>query len=148
MKRVTTLFAPLLIAGLAFAQEGARYTRADNPFQGEFAFESGKPIELYVDVEGVRLDTVMVSAPGGVEPGRAVRCDVQMTGTSVAAKKASLTPVVLMLEDGSGKGIERIQLDPFKVKAGKPFDERQTHDVGGDAIAAARKVYVLVEVKF
>lgn len=147
MNRVTLVLAAVSVAGLAFAQEGARYTKAENPFQAEYAFGSGRPIELRVDVEGVRLDTVTVSALEEGRPTGPIRCEVQLTGNNVAEKKAALT-TILLLENSSGKGIERLQLGRFKVKSGKPFDEKQTLNVGGDALTAAMKVYVFVQVEF
>ncbi len=147
MQRVMFAFAAVLVAGLGFAQEGPPYTPAKNPFQGEYAFGAGRPVELWVDVEGVRLDAVTVSPIQSERPQERVQCDVQLTGNSAAKKKASLT-TILLLEDAKGRGIEKIQLVPFKVKAGKPFDEKQRLTVGGDALAGAMKVYVFVQVGF
>jgi hypothetical protein len=147
MNRVTVVFAAVAVAGVALAQEGTRYTPADNPFQGEYAFGPGRPIELYADVGGVRLDTVTLNALQEIRPKESVRCEFQMTGNSVAKKKALLT-TVLLLEDSTGRGIERVQLDPFKVKSGKPFDEKQRLDVSGDTLAAAMKVYIFVQIEF
>jgi hypothetical protein len=147
MNRVMLVSAAVLVAGLAVAQEGDRYTPAENPFQGDYPFGPGRPIELRVDVQGVRLDAVTVSAQEEGRPGERVRCEVQVTGNSVAKKKATLI-TVLLLEDSSGKGIERLQLEPFKVKTERPFDEKQRLDVGAGALASAMKVYVFVQVGF
>ncbi len=147
MRRLTLVLAAVLLAGLVLGQEGSGYVRAENPYQAEFAFAPGRPIELRVEVEGVRLDAVTLSAAEEIRSGQPVRCDFRLTGSSAAAKKASLT-AVLLLENAAGKGIGRVQLDPFKVKSGKPFDEKQTTNVGGDALAGAMKVYVFVQVAF
>jgi len=147
MQRWMLALAAVSVAGLALAQETGRYKPSQNPFQGEFPFGPGRLVELLADVEGVRLDGVTVNPQEEVRPGQQIRCEVQVTGNSVAKKKASLT-TVLLLEDAGGKGIQRVQLTPFKVKAGRPFDERQTLPVAGDTLSSAMKVYVFIKIDF
>ncbi len=147
MRRWMLALAAVSVAGVALAQEAGRYKPSENPFQGEFSFTPGRPVELLADVEGVRLDVVTVNPQGEVRPGQQIPCEFQVTGDSVAKKKASLT-AVLLLEDASGRGIQRVQLTPFKVKAGKPFDDRQTKPIAADTLSSATKVYVFVKVDF
>jgi hypothetical protein len=147
IKRVTLGLAAALVAGIAWAQASPAYAPAENPFQGEYAFTLGQPVELRVEVEGVRLDNVAVTALQEVRAGESVKCEVRVVGSSVAAKKATLT-TVLLLEDRDGRGLERISLDLFRVKSGKPFDEKQKIRVGGDALTGASKVYVFVQLDF
>jgi hypothetical protein len=147
VKRATFALAATLIVGLAAAQPGPDYAPADNPFQRDYAFTLGQPVELRVEVEGVRFDHITVTAPDEVRAGESVKCEVQVVGSSVAKKKAKLTPV-LLLEDRDGRGLERITLDPFKVKTGRPFDETQKATVSGDALLGASRVYVFVQVEF
>jgi hypothetical protein len=146
-KRVTLALAATLIVGLAAAQTGSEYAPAENPYQHDYAFTLGQPVELRVEVEGVRLDHLAVTARDEVRAGESVTCEVQVVGSNVAAKKAKLT-TVLLLEDRDGRGLERIVLDPFKVKTDRPFDETQKANVGGDALLGATRVYVFVQVEF
>jgi hypothetical protein len=147
VKGMTLALAATVIVGLAAAQPGPEYAPADNPFQRDYGFTLGQPVELRVQVEGIRLDRIAVSAQDEVRAGESVRCEVQVVGSSVAAKKAKLT-TVLLLEDHEGRGLERIQLDPFKVKNGRPFDETQKATIGGDALLGASRVYIFIQVEF
>ena len=147
MKRVKFALTATLVTGLAFSQAGPAYAPAENPFQGDYGFTLGRPIELRVDVQGVRLGSITLAAQGEVRSGETVKCEVGVAGTSVAEKKATLT-VVLLLEDADGRNLERVTLAPFKVKSGKPFDERQNVTAEGSTLATAARVYVFVQVTF
>ena len=136
-----------LVAGAVSAQESPAYAPGENPFQGDFAFVLGQPIGLHVLVEGVRLDEVTLSALADVRPGEKVKCEAVVAGSNTTDKKATLT-TVLLLEDTDAKGLGNVTLDPFKAKAGREFKERQRLTVAGDALAAARKVYLFVQVAF
>jgi hypothetical protein len=147
MKRVMFALAATLVAGLAFSQAGPAYTAAENPFQGDYGFTLGQPTELRVDIQGIRLAGITLIAQGEVRAGETVKCEVAVAGASVAEKKATLT-VVLLLEDADGRNLERVKLEPFKVKPGKPFDERQNVSAEGGTLAVAERVYVFVQVAF
>ena len=147
MHRVVAVLVVVLVAGVAVAQQPGSYTPAENPYQADLAFTSGKPIDLFVEIEGVRLDGIVVLPGGDARAGEQVECDIQVVGVSVAEKRATINTVIL-LEDAEGKPLERETLDPFRVKAGKPFDEKQKRAVSGSALINAAKVYVLVQVSF
>lgn len=139
--------AALVIAGLAVAQEGPGYAPAENPFQADYAFRLGEPITLRVEVLGVRLDTFILTAQQDLREGETIRCQAQLVGSSVAEKKATLT-VVLLLEDADGRGLGRVPLEPFKVKPGKAFDEKQRVTAARSALVGAFRAYLFVQVAF
>jgi hypothetical protein len=147
MKRVLFTLAATLVAGLVLSQAGPAYAPAENPFQGDYGFTLGQPIELRVDVQGVRLDGITFVAQGEVRAAESVKCEVEVAGASVAEKKATLT-VVLLLEDADGRNLKRVTLEPFKVKPGKPFDEKQKVSVEGSTLTTASRAYVFVRVDF
>ena len=147
MKRVLFALGATLVAGFAFSQATPTYAPAENPFQGDYGFALGRPTELRVDVQGVRLDGITLVAQGEVRAGETVKCQVEVAGASVAEKKATLT-VVLLLEDADGRNLERVMLAPFKVKPGKPFDEKQKVIAEGSTLTTAARVYVFVQVVF
>jgi len=147
MKRVIFALVAALVAGSVCAQEAPAYAPGENPFQGDYAITIGQPVVLRVDVLGVRLKDVTVTPIGEVRSGEKVKCDVTITGANTAAKKADLT-TVLLLEDGDGKGLERVSLDPFKVKSGKEFRERQRLSIEAATLTGARRVYVFVQASF
>ena len=147
MRRVVFALVAAMVAGALVAQETPAYAPADNPFQRDFAFVLGQAVDLHVDIQGVRLDTVTVAAPGEARPGERVKCEAVLAGNNTADKKATLT-TVLLLEDADGKALEKVALDPFRVKAKREFQERRKVTIAGDALAAARKVYLFVQVGF
>jgi hypothetical protein len=147
MRRVIFALVAALVAGALFAQETPAYTPGENPFQGDFTFVLGQAVGLHVDIQGVRLDSVTVSAVGEVRPGQKVKCEAVLAGNNTTDKKPTLT-TVLLLEDADGQTLEKVTLDPFKAKAGREFQERQKVTVGGDALAAAHKVYLFIQVAF
>lgn len=148
MRRLAVLIA-ITFLGLPAAAQDAAYAPSDNPFQNEFDFSIGRVIPLRADVQGVRLDTVALMPTQAVEAGKPVRCEVELAGTNLTGGKVGLT-TVLLLEDAKAKGLEggRLQLDQFKVKAGKAFSQRLPVNVQGDVLNRAAKVYVLVQIDF
>jgi hypothetical protein len=147
MHRVAAVLLVVLAAGVAAAQQPGSYTPVENPYQADLAFTSGKPIDLFVEIDGVRVDGIVVLPGGDPRAGEQVECQIQVLGVSVADKRATVNAVIL-LEDAEDKPLERVTLDPFRIKAGKPFDEKQKRVVNGDALLGASKVYVLVQVSF
>jgi hypothetical protein len=146
MWRALAMLVATLAVAAAFAQENGGYTPAENPFQADFPFAVGKPIELRIDIQGLRVDGVTWFALEAIQPKAPIRGEVLVSGANLG-KKATVT-VVLLLEDERGDGLDRIALQPFKVKPGKPFEERQKLNVRGDSLIAATKAYVFVQVEF
>ena len=147
MRRVIFALVVALVSGALFAEESPTYTLGENPFQGDFAFTVGQPVVLRAEIQGVRLDSVTLSARGDVRPGEKVKCDVVVAGSNTTDKKATLT-VVLLLEDADGKALEKVTLDPFRAKGSKEFQEQQKVTIAGDSLAGARKVYLFIQVAF
>ncbi|MFI5143205.1 MAG: hypothetical protein ACHQQS_10860 [Thermoanaerobaculales bacterium] len=147
MQCVLAAVAALLIAGTLGGQQTSGYPPGDNPFQAEYDFALGQPVQLHVDVQGVRFDALTVVALEAVKSGAKTRCEVQVTGTNAAEKRATVT-TVLLLEDASGKGLDRLTLEAFKVKPAKPIEEKQRLTVAADSLSSATKVYVFVQVSF
>ena len=147
MQRLSVALSLVMLLGLLVASPGPAGTPAENPYQAEFEFALGKPVEMRVDVEGVSLESILVTARDVVRPGESVKCDVEFVGNNASDKKVTLT-TVLLLEDAEGKGLSqgRVSLESFKVKGGRTFDDKQTITVPGDVLSQATKVYVLVEV--
>jgi len=129
------------------AQEAPPYRSAENPYQEDLAFSTGQLVVLRVDVQGVQLDGLTVIPQREPTAGELVPCNVQLSGTNQAAGKVIVT-TVLLLEDANGRGIERVQLESFKVKSGRQFAETSEVDISGAALLAARRVYVFIELSF
>lgn len=146
MRACLLVGALLFGAGMAAAQETPAYRTSDNPFQEDLPFAVGQPVELLVDVAGVRFRTLTVSPRGEVKEGASVSCDVQLDGSNQGDRKVEVSGV-LLLEDAQGRGIERIPLEPFKVKAGRDFAESLRVTAQGGTLLTAQRVYVFLELK-
>jgi hypothetical protein len=145
MNRALGAVFMITCAALAGAQVSPEYAQVANDYGAEFAFSPGRPIELRVEVLGIRFDTVAVTPQGEVAAGTQVPCEVAVDGSSVAEKKATVT-VVLLLEDNKGQSLERVTAEPFRVKSGRSFGEKQKREISGDALGSAAKIYVFIQV--
>lgn len=135
-----------LVGFATVAGAQSAYTPVGNNYGAEFAFAPGRPIELRVEIEGVRFDTLAVIPSTGTDGDRPVSCEVAVEGSSVAARRSTVS-VVVLLEDENSRGLDRIAMEPFRVKAEKPFAERQTLDVPAPSLRAALRAYVLLQVE-
>ncbi|MBZ5588402.1 MAG: hypothetical protein LAO05_07555 [Acidobacteriia bacterium] len=145
MRRVIFALVVALVGGFVCAQENPGYTAEDNPFQGEFAFAVGEPVGLHIILQGVRLESLTLTTLAEVRAGEKVKCAIVVAGKNTVDKPASVA-TALLLEDGDGKALERVVLDPFKAKSGKDFKNKQQGGIAGDALVAARKVYLFFEI--
>ena len=147
MQRVMAALAAALTAGVVSAQTPAGYATAENPFQGEYAFALGNAIVIRADVKGLLLDSVTVSTSEEVRAGATVKCQVRVQGHNRLENKATLK-TILLLENGAGHGIEKLELKPFKAKSARAFDEQQSVEVAGDSLKAAVSVYIFIQGAF
>jgi len=146
MARASTLFlACLLLSGGAFAQEQPDFRQVENPYQEEVELTLGQPIKLYVEVAGTRFAELTITPQEPVEPGKVVKCEVVLTGSRPASGRVEVTPIFL-LEDRDGRSLERLTPPKFKLKGGRNFTYAETATARGDALGAAAKLWVFLEV--
>lgn len=146
MRQVAGTIAFMFLT-LAAAGQDAAYAPSENPFQNEFDFAVGRTIELKADVQGVRLDSLVLVALEPMEADKQVRCEVELVGNNLTDRRVEIS-IVLLLEDERSKGLEkgRLQFESFRVKAGREFAQKLPVTVAGEALTKASKVYVLVQV--
>ncbi len=144
------LAAALLAASLGAQQsdEAAQrsYTLAESPYMVELDFTLSAPVDLFVEIGGVRLEGVRIDPQGAVEEGASVRCQLTAYGGHTGGARPTVY-IAMLLEDENGKGLERVAMDEFRPARGRPFEEVQRKQVSGTALLAARKIFVMVEVK-
>ena len=134
-----------LFAAAVSGQEATDYTTAENPYQAEYAYASGQPIVMRVDIQRVLIDSITITAPSTLPPDGKVECSVRVSGANEAARKITVT-AVLLLEDAKSEALERLSLAPIRVKAGRALAAEQSLEVGAAALAAAARVYVFVKI--
>jgi|GEM_PF-1318932 len=151
MHRGGVALAAALLAASVGAQQSEvvpqrPYTQAESPFMVELDFSLPEPVDLFVEIGGVRLDRVRIDPQGAVEEGASVRCQVTATGSHTGGARPAVS-IVMLLEDRDGKGLERVAMDDFRPARGRPFEEVQRKQVSGAALLAARKIFIMVELK-
>jgi len=137
----------MVLAVAVGAQEAPAFAPSSSPFQNEYELTLGSPVDVRVDIVGVRVATLTVTPAAEVQRGESIRTEFAIAGENSAADRASVS-AVLLLEDAEGRSLERVTLEPFRVRGERSFDERQTLRVSGDALAVSAKIYVLFEVTF
>lgn len=143
---VASLLAALLAAQEADETRQQSYTEADSPYMVELDFSLAAPADIFAEIAGVRIDRLRLDPQGAVEEGAAVRCQVTASGSHTGGSRPTVG-IAMLLEDGDGKGLERVRMAEFRPSRGRPFDEVQRLSVPGSALLAARKIFVMIEVK-
>jgi hypothetical protein len=146
MRRILAALAVVFVAVTVEGQTQDPYVKVENPFQGEYALTLGAPLDLHVDVAGVRLATLTLTASSAVEAGKSIKCQAELVGENTTTERVTVRTAML-LEGEGGKALERINLDPFRPRAQREFDERQTVRIDGTNLQAAGKLYVYVELQ-
>lgn len=137
----------ILVAAVAAAQETQErsYTESESPFMGTFDFSLQAPVEVFAEVKGVRLRTLRIDTQQPVSEGTAVRCQITASGSNVGEGRPNVT-IMMLLEDANGKGVARAQMEPFRPRPGRSFEEVKREDLPGDALLRARKIFIMIEV--
>jgi hypothetical protein len=129
------------------AQDDAVRT-APNPYQEDVAFELGRELAVNVEVEGVRWMAVRVAAPGGEQPRPGVDGTVSVDLRFDNRSKRGVDLVVaLLLEDEQGAPLQRLSCPDVHLGGGKAREFRHSFTVPGDALLAARRVYLFLQVQ-
>jgi len=148
MRRVIVVFVALVLAGAiqGMAQEEA-FATADNPYQGEVPFVLGEPSTPMVQIAGVRwLSVRLVTATAELVSGHQVKTRVELTFENTMAGRAKVL-VVILFEDATGNGLDRIELKPVAVPGGRRKLFKQRVKIQADVLKSAAKLYLFAEVK-
>ncbi len=142
--RITGLVVAVLLAG-SMAWAGAPQP-VDNPYQGEFEFTPGEAIDPGVSIDGVVWTGFTASPQGELRPGKAVKTVLQTSFDNGSANDVRLL-VVVLFEDEQGESLDRIELDPVNLAAGRSRSFRQKVKIQSDVLSSAAKVYLFCEVR-
>ncbi len=151
MHRGGVALAAVLLAAPLAGQEAKEaphgsYTQAESPYMAELDFSLSAPVDLFVEIGELRLDRVRIDPQGAVDEGASVRCQVTAAGSHTGGARKTVS-IVMLLEDRDGKGLERVRMEEFRPARERPFEEVQRQSLPGSALLAARKLFVMVEVK-
>jgi len=133
-------------APLAAQDDAAR--AVPNPYQEDRPFELGRELAVDVEVEDVRWIAVRVAALEGEPPRPGVDSTVSVDLRFDNRSKRGVDLVVaLLLEDGQGAPLQRLSCPEVHLGGGKAREFRHTLTAPGDALLAARRVYLFLQVK-
>ena len=118
----------------------------DNPYQGEFPFTLGEPLDPGVSIDGVVWNELKVTPLGKLRSGKAVKTLVEMGFDNGRADGVRIL-VVVLFEDETGQALDRVELDPVSVGAGRAKRFRQKLKIQSDVLSASAKVYLFCEVQ-
>ena len=135
----------MVLVVLVAVMVSAQARRVENPYQGDHAFELGRPLELRVVIAGIRVDAIHIEPLETVASGREVQCEIRITGAHTGKRRAEVE-ISLLLENQRRRALDRINLAPFRIRPGREFEEAQRFRVNGAALQQAVVVFVLVEV--
>lgn len=138
----------LLVAALAVtvAELPGQHQVSGSPFQGDFPYTVGTRLDIRVEVEGVQVDWLELTPVEEISPAREVQCTLVVSGTNVGDRRAEVE-IVVILESGEQRTLDRITMAPFRVRSGRAFEETQRFRVTGSKLRQTRRVFVDVEVK-
>ncbi len=144
---VTVVLITVLGSAAPGMSQDAEFTNVDNPYQGEVAFSLGEPSEPMVDIAGVRwLSVRLVPSSPELVSGREVKTSVELTLENSTGSRAKVL-VVILFEDASGNGLDRVELKPVAVPKGRRKTFRQKVKIQADVLKAAVKLYLFAEVR-
>lgn len=125
---------------------GAAPTPAKSPYQGEIPFKLGQPLDPGVSIDGVVWNEVQVTPKGKLSSGRAVKTEILLRFHNTTADHARVF-VVLLFEDEHGESLDRLELKPTSLGAGKTRRVKEKVKIQSDVLTAARKLYLFCEVR-
>jgi len=118
----------------------------DNPYQGEFPFTLGEPLEPGVSIDGVVWTGLRVAPQGKLRSGKAVKTQIELAFDNGTAGGVEIL-VVVLFEDEHGQNLDRVDLGSFSLAAGRNRRFRKKVKIQSDVLSAAKKVYLFCEVR-
>ncbi|PWB68540.1 MAG: hypothetical protein C3F15_16165 [Holophagae bacterium] len=147
LRAALAVVAAVVYAAPLAAQDDA-VRQSPNPYQEDRPFELGRELAVNVEVEGVRWVAVRVAAAGTEQPqpgvDGAVSVDLRFDNRS---KRGVDLVVALLLEDEAGDRLQRLSYPKVHLGGGKAREFRHSFTVPGDALLAARRLYLFLQLQ-
>jgi hypothetical protein len=121
-------------------------TAAHSPYQGEIAFQLGQPLDPGVNIDGVIWSDVQVTPKGKLTSGRPVKTEVVLGFKNTSPQDVRIL-VILLFEDEQGEALDRVEIKPASLSAGKARRFKQRLKIQSDVLSSARKLYLFCEVQ-
>lgn len=125
----------------------SEWTVVDNPYQEEVDYSIGDTFNPGVVVEGVRWHSFTVVSPDRafLSDGVNVSTDLNVQFENRASKSAKVL-VILLLEDGEGNPLERIEVRQFKIPSGRLKERTESVVLSTATLNSTERVYLFFEI--
>lgn len=123
------------------------WREVDNPYQEDLDYRIGATLNPGIEIDGVRWRSLLLEADGNDVVAAGEDVDLKVTVSFENRNPSSVKLlVILLLEDGNGAPLERVELATFKVGGQRLKERVESAAVTGDVVLATRKVYLFCEV--
>jgi hypothetical protein len=135
------------LAATAAAQE-VDYRSAENPFQDGFEFVVNSDLRPMVEIEGVRWTRFGLHVKGDKEIVRDKEMPVTLElGFINTNPDSARIMVVVLLEDGHGNILERVECDRFSANTDRLKESIQKFKISGAVLESMSSVYLFCEIE-
>ncbi|MCU0303944.1 MAG: hypothetical protein MUC56_07800 [Thermoanaerobaculales bacterium] len=144
---VAIVTALIVASAVPAAAQDAEWRAVDNPYQEDVAYTIGDRFEPFIAVQDVRWRSFTISAPerDPFAGGQSVDVEVLVEIENRRSSSARIL-IILLLEDGDGNPLERIEVPAFKVPGSRLRDRSQSATLPISVVEATRRVYLFFEV--
>jgi hypothetical protein len=136
-----------LAVAVPVAAQSIEWRVVDNPYQEDVNYAVGDRFEPGVAVRDIRWRSFTIAAPDRDPFAGGQTVDVEVI-VEVENRRTDGVRIliILLLEDGDGNPLDRIEIPAFKVPGSRLKDRRQIAALPTTVIEATRRVYLFFEV--
>lgn len=120
--------------------------QAPNPYQGEMSFDPGQSLDPAVMIAGVDWFQLKLDILDELESGTNARTEVSLGFRNTSADDVEVL-VILLFQGSEGEALERVTLEPMRVRDGRERTETDRYRIPSEALQQARTLYVFCEVE-
>ena len=142
-----SVIGALTAAAPVCSQEPEAWRTVDNPYQEDLEFSFGSTLTPGVEVDRVRWRSLRMDAADAdsVAAGEPVDVEISLELENRDSKSAKAL-VILLLENGGGSPLERIEIKLFKVGGERLKERTETVSLSGDVVLATSRIYLFCEI--
>ena len=148
-RRVTVFVVLAMCMTVAIGAQDAEFRAADNPYQEEFAYQLGQELTPNVEIEGVRWMSVRLRPrdEGEIDPEKDDVDVVLSVAFDNRGTDDARVQVIVLLEDDAGRPLDRLSVDPIRVRDGRTQEADEKFRVPGASLLAVGRIYLFLELE-
>lgn len=132
---------------VAARAQDVQFRSTDSPYQEEFDYRLGEALEPNVEIEGLRWTLVRIEPrdPDFDPDDDDVAVDLTVAFDNRGTDDVR-AQIVVLLEDGDGRPLDRLTLEPVRVRDGRTEEDDERFEVPGADLVALEKLYLFLEL--